>query len=211
MLSSLIHAIIFDFGGVLVDWNPHNLYRRFFDDPRAMDQFLSEIHFAEWNLLQDKGRPFAEGVAELSARFPQHAHLIRAYHEHWEDSVAGPIPGSVEILRALKAEGHPVYGLSNWSAETFPLAYRKYDFFRILDGYIISGDVGLVKPDPAIFNLMIDKIGYPASACLLIDDSAQNTEVARQLGFETILFRSPKVLAAELRQLRLLTNSSFAT
>jgi 2-haloacid dehalogenase len=200
MPTSPIQAIIFDFGGVLLDWNPHNLYRPFFDETRQIDQFLSEIHFAEWNLQQDKGRPFAEGVAELSARFPQHARLIHAYHERWEDSITGPIPGCVEILRALKAAGYAVYGLSNWSAETFPLAYRKYDFFRLLDGYVISGDVGLVKPDPAIFQLMIQKIGRPAGECLLIDDSAQNIAAAKELGFETILFRSPGQLREELHE-----------
>ena len=204
MFTPRIKAIIFDFGGVLVDWNPHNLYRHFFDESRKIDEFLSEIQFSEWNLQQDKGRPFAEGVAELSARFPQHASLIRAYHEHWEDSIVGPIPGSVEILRALKAAGYGIYGLSNWSAETFPVAYRKYDFFELLDGYIISGDVRLVKPDPAIFELMIEKIGCLARECLLIDDSAKNIEAARQLGFETILFRSSDQLETELRKLGLL-------
>ncbi len=204
ILAPRIQAIIFDFGGVLLDWDPHNVYRRFFDEPRQIDQFLAEVNFPEWNVQQDKGRPFEEGVTELSARFPQHAHLIRAYHEHWEDSIVGPIPGSVEILRALKAAGYSIYGLSNWSAETFPIAYRKYDFFRLLDGYIISGEVRLVKPDPAIFNLMVEKTGCPAGKCLLIDDSAQNIEVARQLGLQTILFRSAPQLGEELRKLGLL-------
>jgi 2-haloacid dehalogenase len=205
MPDSPVRAIIFDFGGVLVNWDPHNLYRRLIADPQAIDQFLAEIHFAEWNAQQDKGRPFADGVAELSARFPQHAELIRAYHQHWEDSIAGPIPGSVDILRSLKAAGYSTYGLSNWSAETFPIAYRKYDFFQLLDGYIISGEVGLLKPDPAIFELMTSKIGHPAWQCLLIDDFARNIESARQLGFETILFRSPDQLRQELRQFGLLT------
>src|SRR5512138_1512776 len=119
MHTSPIQAIVFDFGGVLLEWNPRHLYRRFFDDPRKIDDFLAEVHFSEWNEHQDKGRPFAEGVAELSGRFPHYAHLIRAYHEHWEESVPGPIEGSVEILRALKKAGRRVYGLSNWSSETF--------------------------------------------------------------------------------------------
>lgn len=204
MLASRIKAIIFDFGGVLLDWNPHNLYRPFFDGSQQIDQFLSEIDFTDWNRQQDKGRPFVEGVAELSARFPQHAHLIRAYHEQWEDSITGPIAGTVDILQTLKAAGYAVYGLSNWSAETFPIAYRKYDFFKLLDGYIISGDVRLVKPDPAIFRLTLEMIGRPAGECLLIDDSPQNIETARQLGLATILFRSPEVLDEELHKLGLL-------
>jgi 2-haloacid dehalogenase len=204
MPASHIKAFIFDFGGVLIGWDPHNLYRPFFDEPQQIDQFLSEIDFANWNMQQDRGRPFVEGVAELSARFPQHAHLIRAYHERWEDSITGPIPGMVEILKTLKAAGYTVYGLSNWSAETFPVAYRKYDFFRLLDGYIISGDVHLVKPDPAIFRLTLDMIGRPANECLLIDDSPQNVEAAQRLGFTSILFRSAQALDQELHNLGLL-------
>jgi 2-haloacid dehalogenase len=204
MSSNPIQAIVFDFGGVLLDWNPRNLYRRLFDDPRRMEEFLSEIHFAEWNHEQDKGRPFAEAVAELSSRYPQHAGLIRHYHERWEESVSGLIPGSVEILRQLKQHGRRVYGLSNWSAETFPMARRKYDVFDLLDGYVISGDVGVAKPDPAIFRLFTDRFGCVASACLFIDDAPVNIEAAKGLGFQTILFRSAEQLAADLRQLGLL-------
>jgi 2-haloacid dehalogenase len=146
-------------------------------------------------------------VAELSARFPQHTDLIRTYHERWEDSITGPIPGMVDILRDLKAAGYGVYGLSNWSAETFPLARRKYDLFDLLDGYIISGAVGLVKPDPAIFDLTLEMVGCPARECLLIDDSTVNIDAARRLGFETILFHSADRLRAKLRQTGLLQDS----
>jgi 2-haloacid dehalogenase len=203
-MISNIHAVIFDFGGVLIGWEPHRVYRRFFDDASQTAAFLAEIGFAEWNAKQDAGRPFAEGVAELSARFPQHARLIRAYHEYWEESITGPIPGSVEILHALKRRGIPVYGLSNWSAETFPLVREKYDLFTLLDGYLISGDVGLAKPDPAIFHILLERIGRAASECLLIDDAPANIETARQLGFETVLFRSPAELRIELRRLGIL-------
>jgi 2-haloacid dehalogenase len=205
MPSNPVQAILFDFGGVLLDWNPRNLYRRFFDDPQQMEQFLAEIHFSEWNYEQDKGRPFADGVAELSKRFPQHARLIRLYHERWEETVSGPIPGSVDILRRLKRLGRRLYGLSNWSAETFPIARRKYgQLFDLLDGYVISGQVGLAKPDPAIFQYVADRLGCPASACLLIDDHEPNVESAQRLGFQTILFRSAEQLADELRQRGLL-------
>ena len=204
MPSTSIKAIVFDFGGVLLDWNPRNLYRRLFDDPRRMEEFLSEIHFSEWNQEQDKGRPFAEGVAELLSRYPQHAELIRLYHERWEESVSGLIPGTVEILRRLKRQGHRVYGLSNWSAETFPIARRKYDVFDLLDGYVISGDVGVAKPDPAIFRHFASLFDCVPSACLFIDDGPANIEAANQFGFQTILFRSAEQLAGELRQLGLL-------
>ncbi len=204
MPVSHIKAIIFDFGGVLIGWDPHNVYRPYFNEPRQIDQFLAEIDFPEWNKQQDKGRPFAEGVAELSARFPQHAHLIRLYHERWEDSITGPLPGMVQMLRDLKDAGYGIYGLSNWSAETFPIARRKYDFFDLLDGYILSGDVRLVKPDPAIFDLTLQMVSRPAGECLLIDDSLPNIEAARQLGFATILFRSADILRDELHSRGLL-------
>ncbi len=200
-----IQAIVFDFGGVLLDWNPRHLYRRYFDDPGGMEAFLSEIHFSEWNTEQDKGRPFAVGVAELSARFPQHARLIRLYHERWEDSVSGIIPGSVEILRRLRAAGRRLYGLSNWSAETFPIAQRKYgEVFGLLDGYIISGEVGLAKPDPAIFHYLAEKFGCQPTESLFIDDHHPNIDAAQTVGFRAILFRSAEQLGDELREMGLI-------
>ncbi len=200
-----IQVIVFDFGGVLLDWNPRNLYRRYFDDPRRMEEFLAEIHFSEWNHEQDKGRPFAVGVAELSRRFPQHAQLIRLYHERWEDSVSGLIPGSVEIVRRLKAAGRRLYGLSNWSAETFPIAQRKYgQVFDLLDGYVISGQVGLAKPDPAIFRYLAEKVRCQPGECLFIDDHQPNIDAARGVGYQAILFRSAEQLGDELRMMGLM-------
>ncbi len=196
-----IRAIIFDLGGVLVDWNPRNLYHRYFDRPEDMEAFLSEIDFTRWNLQQDKGRPFAEGVAELSAQFPHRAELIRAYHEHWEDSVGGPIIGTVEIARRLKRHGWRLYALTNWSAETFPIARRKYGFLGLFDAIVVSGEVQLVKPDPAIFELTVRQTGAAAAQCLLIDDNAENVAVAQRLGMQAILFRSPDALERELREM----------
>jgi 2-haloacid dehalogenase len=203
-MTAAIQAIIFDFGGVLLEWDPHALYRNFIEQPQQIDQFLAEVGFATWNAEQDRGRPFAEGVAELSRQFPHRAQLIRAYHDHWEDSIVGPIPGSVAILRKLKRAGYPLYGLSNWSAETFPRVRNKYAFFDLLDDIILSGDVKMIKPDPAIFNLLLTRIGYAAHNCLLIDDSRANVVTAKSLGFNTIHFKSPPQLESELQQLGLL-------
>ena len=203
-MTAAIQAIIFDFGGVLLEWDPHALYRNFIEQPQQIDQFLAEVGFATWNAEQDRGRPFAEGVAELSRQFPHRAQLIRAYHDHWEDSIVGPIPGSVAILRKLKRAGYPLYGLSNWSAETFPRVRNKYAFFDLLDDIILSGDVKMIKPDPAIFNLLLTRIGYAAHNCLLIDDSQANVVTAKSLGFNTIHFKSPPQLESELQQLGLL-------
>ena len=204
-MSTPIKAIIFDFGGVLLEWDPRNLYRRFFPgQPQAMDNFLAEINFYEWNAHQDRGRTFADGIADLSTQFPRHAHLIQAYYDHWEDSITGAITGTVDILRALKGKGYPLYGLSNWSAETYPRARGKYPFFDLFDDIILSGDVELVKPDPAIFHLLLNKINYSAPECLLIDDSRPNVDAAKKLGFSIILFISPENLQTELQRLNLL-------
>lgn len=198
-------AIVFDLGGVLIDWNPHCLYAPFFNSSAEIDRFLAEINFAEWNAQQDAGRPFAEGVAVLSAQFPHYADLIRAYHERWEDSVPGPIDGTVDLLKRLKQAGrHPLYALTNFSAETFPLMRQRYDFLELFETILVSGEVGLIKPDPAIYRLMLKKTGQPASECLFIDDSAKNVAAAQALGFDTIQFRSPAALEAELSARKLL-------
>lgn len=203
-MTSPIKAIIFDFGGVLLQWDPHKLYRRYFDQAQQIDQFLEEINFSSWNAEQDRGRPFETGIAELSSQFPQYAHLIRAYYDHWEDSVVGSIAGTVEILRELKRAGYPLYGLSNWSAETYPRVRHQFNFFDLFDEIILSGTVKLIKPDPAIFNLTLNKINRPVSECLLIDDSEANINTAKKLGFAVIHFKTPEQLQTELHQLNLL-------
>jgi 2-haloacid dehalogenase len=199
MTTQKITAIIFDFGGVLVDWNPRNLYQQYFpDQPQAMEDFLNEIKFMEWNALQDKGRTFAEGAAILSAEFPHYRDLIHAYFENWEKSIVGQIDESVKILAALKDKGYPVYGLSNWSAETFPIARKKYQVFELLDDYVLSGDVNLIKPGPEIFEYSLNKFGKTAQESLFIDDSEPNILTAKKLGFDTVHFTSPAQLRNEL-------------
>lgn len=204
-MQTSIKAIIFDFGGVLLHWDPRHLYQRFFPgQPKAMENFLKEIDFYNWNAQQDKGRSFSEGIAELSAKHPQYAHLIQAYFDHWDDSVPGPIQGTVDILQNLKQKGFPLYGLSNWSAETFPRARQKYTFFDLFDEIILSGEEGLIKPHQAIFNLLLNRIGYSASECLLIDDSQPNIDTAKKMGFRTIHFTTPEQLQSEMQKLKLL-------
>ena len=198
-------AIVFDFGGVLFDWKPFYLYAPFFNnDPEAVERFLVEIGFTEWNAHQDKGRTFAEAVPELSARFPQHANLIRAYDEHYEESIGGILHGTVEIMRQLKQAGYTLFGLTNWPAEKFQVVRPKYPFLAWLDDIVVSGEVRLAKPDPAIYAILLDRIGRPAGECLFIDDSQTNIAVAQQLGFNTILFESPEQLKSELQHRDLL-------
>lgn len=203
--KSKIQAIVFDFGGVLMDWSPHYLYNKLIEGgPEVIDRFLAEIEFSAWNAEQDRGRPFTEAVAEWSARFPHHAHLIQAFHERWEETNGGPIQSTVEILRRLKQAGFPLYGLSNWSAETFPLIRAKYEFFDWFDLIVVSGVEKLIKPDPRIFAVLLERIDRTAPECLFIDDSVRNIVTAQQLGFQTIHFRSAEQLEAELCVLDLL-------
>jgi haloacid dehalogenase superfamily, subfamily IA, variant 3 with third motif having DD or ED len=204
-MTTPIKAIIFDFGNVLLDWNPRYVYQRYFpNDPEGMERFFNEVDFMNWNTLQDKGRPFAEGVAVLSQQFPHRSHLIQAYHDHWIESVGNPIGGTIGILNRLKKAGYSVYGLSNWSAETFPSVREKYDFFDLLDDFVISGEVGQVKPGHEIFHIMLEKIRRPAQECLFIDDSLTNISQAQKMGFATIHFQSPEQLETSLRELKLL-------
>jgi len=200
-----IRAIVFDFGGVLLDWNPRYLYRKLFNgDSSRMGRFLTEIDFVGWNFQQDKGCPFAVAVAELSAQFPQYADLIKAYSERWEESIAGPIEATVDILQELKRAGYPLYGLSNWSLETYQRVRTKYPFFKLFETILVSGEVQLAKPDPRLFTLFLERIGRLAEECLLIDDSHVNIEAAQQMGFSTIQFESSSQLEQDLQRLGIL-------
>ena len=131
--------LIFDFGGVLIDWDPHHLYDPYFGDRARADWFLQNICTMEWNTQMDGGKPFAEGIAELSTRFPEWSKEIAMFHSQWTKMVGGPIPGMLELVRELKAAGHRLYGLSNWSAETFPLICHDYPVLKLLDGMVVSG------------------------------------------------------------------------
>ena len=202
-MTSPIKALIFDFGGVLLEWDPRLVYQRFFNHPHEIEHFLTEINFTAWNAHQDKGRPFAQAVAELSGQFPQHAHLISAYLEHYEESITGSVPGTPTLLYRLKQAGYPLYGLSNWSAETFPMIRKKYPFFDLFDDIILSGAVKLLKPDPAIFHLTLGRIKRRPEECLLIDDSPANIASARELGLATVHFHSSQQLEQELHLLNL--------
>ncbi len=204
-MSSSIHAVIFDFGGVLINWDPHKVFNKYFaNDTRAVDAFLTEINFSSWNLSQDEGHSFAQAVNDLSAQFPEYAHLIRAYDEEWEESITGTIPGTIELLYKLKEAGCRLFGLTNWSAEKFSVVRHKYRIFDIFEDIIVSGEVKLIKPDPAIFHLLLQKAHIQPEECLVVDDSFQNISAARQMGFFTHHFTSPARLEIELQELGVL-------
>jgi len=198
-------TVVFDIGQVLIEWDPRHLYRELFDGYEdLMEDFLDNVCTPAWNLEQDRGRPWDEAVAVLTAEFPDCRELIRAYHERWEEMVPGPMAGTPEILMELKQRGTPLYSITNFSSEKLALTRRRFDFLNVFDGIIVSGDEGLVKPDPAIFQLLLDRYGLSAADCCFIDDSPANVEAARAIGMTAHRFSGAASLRAELEELGLL-------
>lgn len=192
------NTIVFDFGGVLIDWNPRYLYRDIFKDETEMEYFLSEVTSPEWNASLDKGKPFKEGVVELIARHPKYVKEIEMYDTGWEDMLGEVITGSVDIMKDL-SERYPVYGLTNWSAEKFEIALLKYDFFKVLDGIVVSGIEKEIKPEEKIFEILIYRYNLIPSETVFIDDSLPNIETAKRLGFQAIHFKNPEQLRIDLK------------
>jgi 2-haloacid dehalogenase len=198
-------VVVFDVGGVLIDWDPRHLYRKLFSgDEPAMEHFLANVCTHEWNRGQDAGRSFAEGARLLKLQHPQHAKLIDAYGARFNEMMAGPIVGVVEILAELRERGTPLYVLSNFSTETFPLAFERFDFLRWFHGMVISGEVGAIKPDPRIYEVMLARFAIDPRRAVYIDDVAANAEAARPFGIHGIHFTTPGALREELVRLALL-------
>lgn len=198
-----VDTVVFDLGGVLIDWDPRHLYRRLFTDESAMEEFLATVCTPAWNAEQDRGRPFAEAVADLSARHPEHADLIAAYHERWEEMLAGAIPGSVALLEELRDADVRLLALTNWSGETFPVARERYGFLDWFDGIVVSGHERAVKPDTELFARLCRRFDVEPARALFIDDSPANVEAAARLGFRVLRFTSPEGLRADLADLGL--------
>jgi 2-haloacid dehalogenase len=198
-----INTIIFDFGGVLIDWNPRYMYRNAFEEDAKMELFLSEVCTDDWNLQQDGGRSLAEGTRILQEQFPDHKAKIQLFYDRWEEMIKGPIPQNVTVLRRLK-EKYKLYGLTNWSAETFPIVFGRYSFFRLFDGIVVSGEEKLLKPDHAIFELLLKRYQLEASQSLFIDDNIKNIQAAKEMGFATITVLEKTDLGSELHALGLI-------
>jgi 2-haloacid dehalogenase len=207
-VSVATKAVVFDLGGVLIEWDPRHLYRKLLADEAAVEEFLATVCTPEWNAELDRGRPFAEGVAELVERHPEHAAAIAAYHERWPEMVAGDLPGTVEVLAELRAAGVPLYALTNWSAETFAITRGRFEFLEWFDGLLVSGEERVTKPDPAIFQLLLDRFGLDPTATVFVDDSEANVAAARRLGFDAIRFTGHEELRRELVARRLLPRSA---
>ena len=196
---------MFDLGGVLIDWNPRYLYRKLFpgDEP-AMEAFLAEVTTAEWNVQQDAGRPWDEAIESLAAQHPGKRDLIAAFRLRWGEMLGGAIEPTVEILAELRRTGIPLFALTNWSAETFQIARPQLPFLDWFEGIVVSGEVGAAKPDPKVFEHLIERFGLDPGSSLFIDDSEANVRAAASLGFGTIRYEGPDQLRASLVELGLL-------
>ena len=201
---SNIKNIIFDFGGVVMDWNPRYFFKDYFNDDEKMEFFLKNIATDEWNAEQDRGRTLAEGTEIQVAKFPQWEKELRAYYDNWTTMLRSDIPKNVEVLRKLEHSNYELFGLTNWSAETFPYALENYDFFKIFDGNIVvSGTEKVIKPDPKIWEVLLERYHIKADESVFIDDNAKNIEVAKALGFITIHITPETDLEKELKDLGL--------
>jgi 2-haloacid dehalogenase len=197
--------VIFDLGGVLIEWDPRHLYRKLFaGDEAAMEHFLANVCTHEWNRGQDAGRSFAEGAALLKADHPDKAELIDAYGARFAEMMPGPVAGSVEILAELRARGTPLYALTNFSVETYPPAFARFGFLRWFRGVVVSGEVRAIKPNPEIFHALLDTHAIDPRRAVFIDDVPANAAAATALGIHGIAFTTPEALRAELVALGLL-------
>ena len=194
-----ITHIVFDFGGVLLDWNPRYMYKHIFEDPEEMEYFLENITTYPWNLQQDKGRPFAEAIEELVKIHPQYTAQIQAYFDRWIEMISGEVAGVSDVLLALDKTGYPLYGLTNWSAETLPLVQAEYDFFKVFKGIVVSGEEKVIKPDPKIYEILLERYALPPTTTLFIDDNLENIKAAQAFGIQTIHFQSITQLKQNLK------------
>ena len=199
-MNTKITTIIFDLGGVLIDWNPRYVYRTIFDSEKKIDWFFENICTHEWNEYQDAGRSLKEATDELLAKHPEHENEIRAYYDRWEEMLGGPIHETVSILRSLKETNkYKLYALTNWSAETFPVALQRYDFLQWFDGIVMSGEEKTRKPFPEIYQVLLGRFNVNPSEVIFIDDSLRNIEGAKAVGIDGIHFQSPEQLLSELK------------
>ncbi|QOR74093.1 HAD family phosphatase [Cruoricaptor ignavus] len=197
-----IKNIIFDFGGVLMDWNPRYYFRTHFNDDEKMEYFLTQVAHNEWNAEQDRGRTLKDGTEFLVAQHPDWEAEIRAYYDNWTTMLRADIPQNVEVLRKLEHTDYQLFGLTNWSNETFPYALENYDFFKIFDGKIVvSGDEKLIKPDPKIWELLLSRYNISAAESVFIDDNEANIAAAKALGFLTVHIKPETDLESELKKL----------
>ena len=196
-----IKNIVFDFGGVLVDWNPRYLFRDIFKDDEKMEYFLSNICTDSWNVQQDAGRTLAEGTKLLQSQFPEHSAMIQQFYDGWEVMLKDEIPENSRLLSQFDREKFRLFGLTNWSGETFPIALERFPFFSEFEGIVVSGDEKMIKPNKEIYLLLLDRYNLKAEDSIFIDDNFKNIEAANELGFQTIHVTENLNLESRLQEL----------
>jgi len=196
-MTGEIKDIVFDFGGVLVDWNPRYLYKNVFEDKQEMEYFLTHICTDEWNLEQDRGRTLSEGTRILQKEFPGHHAHIQLFYDQWESMLKSEIHANTSLLPIL-SEKYDLYGLTNWSSETFPIALERYPFFNLFDGIVVSGEEKMIKPDKKFYQILLDRYKLKSETSLFIDDNIKNIHAAAEMGFDTIHFTPNTNLKSEL-------------
>jgi 2-haloacid dehalogenase len=190
--------MVFDFGGVLLDWDPRHLYRKLFSDLAEMEWFLANVCTPQWHQQHDRGRSTVRSCAALAEEFPRYSGPIMAWSERGEEMVAGPLPDGVKLLRQVIASGLPCFGLTNMEAETYPKRAARFDFLRCLTGTVVSGFEGIAKPDREIYQLLLRRFGLDAATTLFIDDSPVNVAAAADAGIEAMVYRGPGPVLARL-------------
>ena len=198
MVEGRVKAVVFDLGGVLIDWNPRYLYEKLIPDEGQRERFLAEVCSLEWNARMDRGIPFAKAIRSLQNEHPEWSEEIAAYFDRWPEMISGEIPGSVALLEKLVGEGVPVYALTNWSAETFLHARGRFPFLGWFKDIVVSGEERMAKPEIAIFSLMLDRNRLEPSETLFIDDQERNVQAARLAGMQAVTFTNSEALSAEL-------------
>jgi 2-haloacid dehalogenase len=196
------NTVIFDLGGVLIDWNPDYVFKTIFEKEEEKKWFFDNICTSDWNEEQDAGRSLKEATEELITKFPDHEMNIRAFYDRWEEMLGGPIEGTVEVLKDLRSrEELKLYALTNWSAETFPVALERYDFLHWFDGRLVSGEEKTRKPFMDIYEKLISRFNINPNEAVYIDDNMRNLHPARELGMHIIHFKSPEQLKEELDEI----------
>lgn len=199
-----IKNIVFDFGGVLVDWNPRYLFKEIFNDDEKMEYFLRNICTESWNIQQDAGRSIAEGTKLLQKQFPEEREMIQKFYDGWEVMLKDEIHENTRLLDKFNKEKYRLFGLTNWSGETFPLALDRFDFFKEFEGIVVSGDEKIVKPYDEIYLLLLDRYKIKAEDSIFIDDNLNNIKAAINLGFHTIHYTEKVNLEDQFKQLGIL-------
>lgn len=206
-MNHSIDTIIFDLGGVLIDWNPRYVFHdQYFESPEKRDYFFNHICTSDWNEEQDAGRSIVEATQMLVEQFPDWENAIRDYYGKWTDMLGGPISGTVELFRQLKQQGqHRTYALTNWQANLFDIALVRYDFLHWFDGRVVSGEEKTRKPFPEFYHRLLDRYSVQPQQALFIDDNLRNVKAAEDLGIASIHFQNPEQLKEQLLYHQILT------